>query len=389
MHILTALTYYRPHYSGLTIYAEREARTLTARGHKVTILTSRYQDDLPAYEIIDGIEIIRPKVWFRLSKGVIMPSIPYWAWKLAGKADIVQLHVPQLDAAIISVISRLLGKPVVLTYHCDLQLPSGLVHKAANFASDVANHITAHMANVIVQNSKDYAQNSPFLKQYLDKIIPIPPPIVLSKISDNNVDAFQKKFNIKPGDRVIGMAARLATEKGVEFLAEALPIILKKFPTARVLFVGPDDNVVGEETYAQLIKELIKPLGKHWSFLGILTPEEMTAFFRVSEVTVLPSINSTESYGLVQIESMICNTPVVASDIPGVRVPVTSTGMGKIVPPADPEKLAAAIIEILENPQSYWHVSGDLLIQSQPEAVAEAYEKIFEDLLSDSKSRSH
>ena len=177
------------------------------------------------------------------------------------------------------------------------------------------------------------------------------------------------------------MAARLATEKGVEFLAEALPIILKRFPTARVLFVGPHDNVVGEEEYAQHIKSLIKPLGEHWTFLGILTPEEMTAFFTISEVTVLPSINSTESYGLVQIESMMCNTPVVASDIPGVRVPVTSTGMGKVTPAADPEKLANAIIEILENPKAYSNVNGNLLIQSQPEAVAEAYEKIFEDLI--------
>ena len=377
MHILTALTYYRPHYSGLTIYAEREARALAARGHKVTILTSRYQNDLPAHESIDGIEIVRPKVWFRISKGVIMPSIPYWAWRLAAQADIVQLHVPQLDAAIISVISRMLGKPVVLIYHCDLQLPHGLIHKAANFASNLANHITAHAANVIVQNSQDYAQNSSFLNQYIDKVIPLPPPVVLSQVSDDQIQAFRKKFRLNPNDRLIGMAARLATEKGVEFLAEALPIVLKKFPTARVLFVGPHDNVVGEEEYAQRIKSLIKPLGEHWTFLGILTPEEMTAFFTISEVTVLPSINSTESYGLVQVESMICNTPVVASDIPGVRVPVTSTGMGKTVPAANPD----AIIEILENPKAYCNATGNLLIQSQPEAVAEAYEKIFEDLL--------
>ena len=47
MRILTALTYYRPHFSGLTIYAERLARALAARGHQVTVLTSRYDPDLP------------------------------------------------------------------------------------------------------------------------------------------------------------------------------------------------------------------------------------------------------------------------------------------------------------------------------------------------------
>ena len=125
MRILIALTYYRPHYSGLTLYAEREARALAARGHQVTILTSRFDDQLPAREITDGVEIVRPKVRLRVSKGVIMPSLPVIAWSLIRKADVVHLHVPQLDAALIAIMARLAGKPVVLTYHCDLLLPGG------------------------------------------------------------------------------------------------------------------------------------------------------------------------------------------------------------------------------------------------------------------------
>jgi hypothetical protein len=46
MRILTALTYYRPHFSGLTIYAERLARALVRRGHSVTVLTAQYSPDL-------------------------------------------------------------------------------------------------------------------------------------------------------------------------------------------------------------------------------------------------------------------------------------------------------------------------------------------------------
>ena len=50
MRILIALTYYRPHVSGLTIYAERLARGLARRGHAVTVLTSRFAPWLPARE---------------------------------------------------------------------------------------------------------------------------------------------------------------------------------------------------------------------------------------------------------------------------------------------------------------------------------------------------
>jgi glycosyltransferase involved in cell wall biosynthesis len=140
MRILISLMYYRPHYSGLTIYTERQARALAARGHQVTVLTSRYDPRLPARELRDGVTVIRPRVVLRLSKGVIMPSLPAWAWRLLRQSDVVNAHVPQPDAAVIAFLSRMRKKPVVLTYHCDLLMPRGLVHRIANQVSHLANH---------------------------------------------------------------------------------------------------------------------------------------------------------------------------------------------------------------------------------------------------------
>lgn len=378
MRILIALTYYRPHFSGLTIHAEREARALVERGHRVTVLTSRFDRELPAREMRDGVEVIRPSVLMHISKGVIMPSMPLWAWRIARQANVVHLHAPQLDAALIAVLARLLGKPVVLTYHCDLRLPEGFVHALANKVSNIANHITARMAHAIVHNTRDYAEHSPFLRRYLTKVYPILPPVELTPVSDEERAAFLQKHNIQPQQRIIGMAARLATEKGVEYLAEALPKVLEKHPTARVLFVGPHENVVGEEEYARKLKPLIEDLGEHWSFLGVVSKAEMSAFFHESEVTVLPSINSTESYGLVQVEAMACGGMVVASDIPGVRVPVLKTGAGLLVPPANPDALAKALIRILDDPERFEGRPETVVRLSTPEAVAANYEKVFE-----------
>ncbi len=377
MHILIALTYYRPHYSGLTIHAEREALALVERGHRVTVLTSRFDDRLPAREVKHGVEIIRPRVVLRISKGVIMPAMPWWAWKLVRSADVVHLHAPQLDAALIAIIAKIFKKPVVLTYHCDMHLPRGFVHSLANMASNLANHLTARLADRIVHNTLDYAENSPFLKNYLAKVKPILPPVEVISITGDDRQEFRAKFNLSKNDRIIGMAARLATEKGVETLAEALPMVLERFPKARVIFMGPYQNIVGEEAYAARLAPLLAELGDHWSFLGILSPVQMTAFFYECEVTVLPSINSTESYGLVQVESMTCGTPVIASDLPGVRVPVQSTGMGMVVPTANPVILAQAIIHVLENPQAYQGHPEAFIQSSTPAAVAEAYEQVF------------
>ena len=385
MHVLIGLTYYRPHYSGLTLYTERLARALVQRGHRVTVLTSRFDKDLLPIETCEGVEVIRLDVLMRISKGVIMPALPFRAWELASQADVVNLHVPQLDAALTGCIAWLKRKPVVLTYHCDLHLPHGLVHSVANLASNFANHISARLADVIVTNTRDYAENSHFLKTYLGKVHPILPPVELAQVSEADIRDFRVKAGIQPGQRIIGMAARLASEKGVEYLVQALPAVLEKYPHARVLFVGQYENVLGEQDYAHKLAPLIQELGDHWTFLGILTQVELAAFFMEAELTVLPSINRTESFGMVQVEAMSCGTPVIASNLPGVRVPVMMTGMGRIVPPRDPASLAHAIIDIMDHRDSFRQEPYSIAERFSPQTVALQYEQLFEELLSEKR----
>lgn len=382
MRILIGLTYYRPHYSGLTIYTERLARALVDLGHDVTVLTSRFRPDLPEQEDRHGVHIIRPSVMMHLSKGVIMPTLPLWAWRIIRQSDVVNLHLPQMDAAYVAWMARLMGRPVVMTYHCDLKLPSGFIHTLANTGAHLFSHITALASQVIVTNTKDYAEHSPFLRHYLDKVRPVPTPIDVPLIGEEEIEAFRKKNRVLPDQRIIGMSARLATEKGVEYLIEAMPELLKKYPNARVLHNGQYQNVLGEEQYAQKLAPLIEQLDDHWTFLGLLPSKEQAAFFHTSEVMVLPSINSTESFGMVQVEAMSCGTPAIATDLPGVRCPVRETGMGRIVKPRDSKSLAEALIEILDHPERF---SGDAEAVRQrysSEAVARQYEAIFKELLS-------
>jgi len=377
MRVLITLTYYRPHYSGLTIYVERLARAMVQRGHQVDILTSRYDHSLPAHEVLNGVEIHRMAVWMRISKGVIMPVLPFHAWQLAQRADVLNLHVPQLDAAPVAILGKWMKKPLVLTYHCDLLLPKGVVHFAANRASHFANRISSNLADVIVTNTRDYAEHSQFLRNYLSKVKIIPPPVEVEQISDDDQEAFRQRTAIKPGQQIIGMAARLATEKGVEYLVDAMPAILARHPQARVLFVGQYEEVVGEETYARKLQPMIKSLGEHWTFLGVLPPIEFAAFLHQADVLVLPSINSTESFGMVQVEAMVCGTPVVASDLPGVRQPVTSTGMGMITPARDTTALADAVIEILNSPNQYIQNITQIKHRYSGQQIALEYESLF------------
>jgi glycosyltransferase involved in cell wall biosynthesis len=382
MRILIVLTYFQPHKSGLTVYAVRQAIALAARGHRVTVLTSRYVPDLPEEEWIEGVRVVRVPVAFRLSKGVIMPGMPGKAWQLIGDADIVNLHVPQVDAALVAFLARLRRRPVVLTYHCDLRMPAGFINALAGWAAHLANRVSAWLADVIVHNTLDFAEHSPFLSAYLDKLAVVQPPIVVDPVTEEDRTVFREKLGLKLGQPVIGMVARLATEKGVEYLVEAMPDVLAEIPDARVVFVGEFQNVFGEEAYREKLLPLIQELGDHWTFMGVVSELEKAVFFHVCDVLVLPSLNSTESFGMVQVEAMTCGTLVVATDLPGVRQPVKTTGMGRIVPIRDSGALADEIIELLRtdlepSPEKV----SELTHFYAPETIAEIYEALYRSLV--------
>ncbi|MEN6482238.1 MAG: glycosyltransferase family 4 protein [Anaerolineaceae bacterium] len=385
MRILIALTYYRPHTSGLTIYAERLATAMAKRGHQVTVLTSQFQADLPREEIVEGVRIVRAPVLFRISKGVIMPTFGALASKLVAENDVIQLHLPQFDAAGIALRGRILKKPTVITYHCDLQMPPGLLAWLANQAVLLMNNLAALTTHRIVTYTQDYADHSKFLMRYSKKLRIIPPPVVLPHVDQADVIAFQKEYNPNQQHPLIGMAVRFATEKGVEILLDALPKVLDKFPQAMVQFAGPYENIIGEEEYIKRLMPRINEFIKsgNWKFLGTLTPIQMSAFYPNMDVLVLPSLNSTEAFGLVQIEAMINGTPSIASALPGVRQPVLIHNMGKIFPIGDSNALAEALIEVLSSPEKFIQPSEPIKNRYLPDSIAVEYEKLFAEISQD------
>jgi glycosyltransferase involved in cell wall biosynthesis len=245
-------------------------------------------------------------------------------------------------------------------------------------AIDMANRLAAATADSIVAYTEDFARNTRFLDRRRRKLRVIPPPV---EVVEPRTDEFAEFQRLLQGDGpTIGMAARLATEKGVEYVVEAMPRILQRHPRARVLFAGQHEAVLGEADYARRLAPLIAGLGDHWKFLGVLDPPRMALFFRACDVTVLPSLNSTESFGLVQIESMLCGTPVVASDLPGVRQPVLSTGMGRIIPRHNAAALAEAVLDVLDHRDELKVDRERLRATYAPDSVAGAYLSLFDEL---------
>ena len=382
MRILIVLTYYRPHISGLTIYAERLAKAWARRGHQVTVLTSRYDPKLAEDEVQGGVRIVRAPVLFRLSKGVIMPTFGLLANKLVAENDVIQLHLPQFDAAGVALRGRLLNKPTVITYHCDLLMHPGWLPQLANTAVHLMNNLAAQYTHRIVTYTQDYADHSAYLRRYMKKLRIIPPPVELPGASPEEIATFRSVNNPHGRHPVIAMVSRFATEKGVEVMLKALPRVLESYPNALVQFAGPFQNIHGEEAYFERLEPQIRDFEArgNWQFMGALSPKQLSAFYPNLDVLVLPSLNSTEAFGLVQIEAMMNGVPCVASNLPGVRQPVKVHEMGKIIPIGDSAALADALLEILGDPSAFKREPQPIIQRYLPDTIAAEYEKLFAEM---------
>jgi glycosyltransferase involved in cell wall biosynthesis len=118
----------------------------------------------------------------------------------------------------------------------------------------------------------------------------------------------------------------------------------------------------------------------HWTFTGNLSQQELAAFYPNLAVLVVPSLNSTEAFGLVQVEAMLSGTPSIASALPGVRQPVHQTGMGEVVPIGDSDALAAAIVRVIRNRAQYLRPRDEIAGRFNTERTAAEYEALFEEL---------
>ena len=330
--LVIVLNYYAPYVSGLTEVARVVAEGCAARGWKVHVVASRHDPALPAHEVINGVSIERTKVVARVRNGVISPSFPIVAWRRARAAKVVNLHLPMLEAGLIS-IGR--STPVVTTYHCDYVTgEEGPLARIIKQAIDLSSRLALKRSKSVVVTSEDYAQSSRVYTAMRGRETVIPPPFELRM---GGTPAFRDS----PGMHV-GTLGRVVHEKGLDVLIRAFRRLPD--PNARLLIAGEHERVAGQSVIEQL-KELAAD-DDRIRFLGYLADADLPDYFASLDALAFPSVNSLEAYGIVQLEAMSAGVPVIASDLPGVRLPVLTTGFGVLVPPGDVAALHAAIRDL-------------------------------------------
>lgn len=306
---------------------DRCARGLAARGHDVTVVTSAPRASESVAE--DGVRFVRVKRHGALFR---TPLAPLWR-HVPADADVV--HVP----ATYPLVSDLIpwregrkGRATVLDYHFDPQGTSVAMRAAAWTHRRLLGWAMLRATRVVAK-SMDYAARSSLLSG-------LPPGRVSCVPNGVDLDAFPLG---QGKDDYVLCVGRLVPYKGVDVLLRAMPQIHRE-TGARLL-------VAGDGPEAPRLKALAAQLGAPVEFLGRVPDEALPGLYGNARVSVLPSVNTQEAFGIALLESMATGTPVVASDLPGVRE--VASLAGTTAPPRDADALADRVSDAWQDPAAF------------------------------------
>jgi glycosyltransferase involved in cell wall biosynthesis len=173
------------------------------------------------------------------------------------------------------------------------------------------------------------------------KILCFPWAVDLNRFSPGG--AFPKQT--REGRRTVLCARSHESVYGIEYLLEAIPIVVGKIPAARFVFVGSGSLT---NKYREFVSK--HGLDRNVEFLGAVSHEKMPEILASCDVYVTPSLSDGSSATL--LEAMACAKPCIASDIPGNREWINSGVNGILVAPRDPRSLAEAVISLLKEPET-------------------------------------
>jgi glycosyltransferase involved in cell wall biosynthesis len=160
--------------------------------------------------------------------------------------------------------------------------------------------------------------------------------------NQNERDRIREEFNIAPETPLIGAFGRISPEKGQKYFLAAAAQVLKTFPETKFILVG--EGVQGEE-----MRQYSVELGIADRVLFAGFRPDVAACYSALDIFVLPSL--LEGTPMALLEAMSTELPVIASEVGGVGRIIQNKKNGLLVPPANPEELASAMLELLRHPE--------------------------------------
>jgi glycosyltransferase involved in cell wall biosynthesis len=353
---------YTPHVGGVARSVASFAAEYRRLGHRVLVVAPEY-DHAPKEEA-DVVRIPAIQQFNGSDFAVVLPVSGLLTEALdAFRPDIVHAHHPYLLGMTALRVARYRQLPLVFTHHTLYEHYTHYVPGDSPALRRFVIELGTRYANLCDQVFAPSASIAALLhsRGVVSPITVVPTGVDVERFARGDGPGLRRKMGIPDGAFVVGHVGRLAPEKNLGFLAEAVTAFLDAVPHAHFLLVGKGPS----ETDVRAIFERAGLSGR-LHLAGVLELPQLADAYHAMDVFAFAS--KSETQGLVLIEAMAAGVPVVGLDAPGVREVVTDGQNGRLLQEEDRAAFAAALQWVAELPLTARHA-----LERGARATAEAF----------------
>jgi D-inositol-3-phosphate glycosyltransferase len=391
---------------GQNVYVGQIAQHLVALGYEVDVFTRRDSDRLPEIaEWVSGIRIIHvpagPATFVR--KEELLPFMDDFTSYLVHfckcqRQTYELMHANSWMSGLVAAeLKRTLDLPFVITFHAlgrVRRLHQGQADEFPDRRFEIEDRIVAEADRILAECPQDEEDLVRHYNADPAKITIIPCGFDPTELAPISKPLARFALNLPPEERVILQLGRMVPRKGVDTAIRGFARLIKQHQVpARLLIVGGESEDANPALTPEIGRLLAiaqdEGVADCVSFLGRRGRETLKYYYSAADVFV--TVPWYEPFGITPVEAMACGTPVVGSNVGGIKYTVRDGETGYLVPPKDPERLGERLAYLYQHPKLLSMLSrqairraNDLFTWSK---IAAAVAAVYEEVLAAGQSR--
>ncbi|MCF6407881.1 glycosyltransferase family 1 protein [Chitinophaga filiformis] len=376
---------------GQNVYVGEVARQLAIMGYQIDIFTRRDENKLPDVVAFgDKIRIIHVNA----GPAEDIPKETLLQYMPAFKADMLRfiqqeqvsyelIHANFFMSALVAMeLKKELGIPFVVTFHALGHIRR--IHQGDNdqFPREritIEENAVKEASLIIAECPQDREDLMTYYNASAEKITIIPCGVNTDELYPINKSVARSVLGLPYDEKVLLQLGRMVPRKGVDNVIMALAKVKCRNAKVRLLIVGGDADTAKELARLKQLAEDLKLSDKVY-FLGQKSRNELKYYYTAADLFI--TTPWYEPFGITPLEAMACGTPVIGSNVGGIKYSVADGQTGVLVPPKDPEALARKITMLLQSPALLREMGNNALRRVNRlftwELVARDMQKVYE-----------
>ena len=382
---------------GQNVYVAQVARQLAVRGYGVDVFTRR-ADPLatPVVGWADGVRIVHvpagPPEW--VPKEELLPYMEEFTAEVVRRCrdapyDLVHANF-WMSGLVAAEVKRVLGIPFVITFHALGRVRrqyQGAADRSPDGRIEIEDRVVAVADRIIAECPQDEEDLLRLYRADPARVAVIPCGFDPAELRPIDKELARLTLGLPTEERIILQLGRMVPRKGVETAIRGLARLVGEHDTpARLLVVGGESEEPDPARTPEIgrLQEIARAIGvaERVTFVGRRARDELGYYYSAADVFV--TTPWYEPFGITPVEAMACGTPVIGSDVGGIKFTVRDGETGYLVPPDDPAALAERLAHLFERPallralgrEGIRRANRLFTWQHVAEAVAALYEEV-------------